>query len=753
MPCLGSRKKNKKALNITSPDLIRTPSGALRPGSQSSVVLPSQLRSQRTSTSPSLPHSPRDSGQLTTPPTSLSSAGFPSGSSVSSESLPGIPVAAKTTSRNLSGFSLRGGKIPAKQLRAEFDELKIQSEETLRKLAENQELLRTREAELEALRRRLEQEQQSHNLRTEELKASSEEESRKLIAERDALLRQQEEQITALRQKLEQEQEKKAEEERIALDELDKLRIKNEETLRRLAEKEEMLRVHEQELEKLRLELDEERRVAMETVGEVEGLKEEKVEALRKLAEKEALLSTHEEKLDELRLKLEQERAEAVVMPALEEVNQQLAELHERHEDLTQRLAQKEQELENVQKMLASQAQPTLEVDEAKKKQFRRLTVELEAEREMMARLEELTQELEAQKQAHETALALHEQVVAEKDSLLREHQQALEEMQQSHQKALDSLAEKHRFALEELRRRHHAEIQELNERIERSKHEKLDHEFEKMLAEFEQTRHNNEVQIESLRADQQAELDTLQQSQQTQLDSLRKTQNRATAQWRRQSALFIKPTEAVSWPAPQPLSVLRKTTLRHVEPPKERKITDDGYNLDPESHLVQVYISSVSGSLTIKRQQEEIRQMLAALSIPFEEIDIAASERARKVMRERSGLREVPQVFVGGEYRGSHTDIKQAQDLTVFLQARAQRRENEMGRGEANGCSAPAPTLQQNGERSPVYPLKHGHGRENTPCSQEAHNDATDDDQMFRMLEKELQEGKVDAALVLADL
>jgi glutaredoxin len=63
---------------------------------------------------------------------------------------------------------------------------------------------------------------------------------------------------------------------------------------------------------------------------------------------------------------------------------------------------------------------------------------------------------------------------------------------------------------------------------------------------------------------------------------------------------------------------------------------------------------------LQIKKNQEEIVQLLAANEVKYELIDVASSEKALQHMKRQNNngnsdgrAKEVPQVFVGGEYRG----------------------------------------------------------------------------------------------------
>ncbi|GJJ72109.1 SH3 domain-binding glutamic acid-rich protein [Entomortierella parvispora] len=87
---------------------------------------------------------------------------------------------------------------------------------------------------------------------------------------------------------------------------------------------------------------------------------------------------------------------------------------------------------------------------------------------------------------------------------------------------------------------------------------------------------------------------------------------------------------------------------------------------------LVQIYGSSVSGNLQIKRSQQSISDALQQLEIEYEFVDVAASEEVKSYMKRKSrGETALPQIFAGGEYRGTYEDFDYAietHQLTQFL-------------------------------------------------------------------------------------
>jgi len=51
-------------------------------------------------------------------------------------------------------------------------------------------------------------------------------------------------------------------------------------------------------------------------------------------------------------------------------------------------------------------------------------------------------------------------------------------------------------------------------------------------------------------------------------------------------------------------------------------------------------------------------KRLLERKAIPFEEIDVAGDDEARIALAERTGLRTVPQIFIGDEHVGGSDDL-----------------------------------------------------------------------------------------------
>ncbi|CAB4389734.1 hypothetical protein RhiirA5_359999, partial [Rhizophagus irregularis] len=76
----------------------------------------------------------------------------------------------------------------------------------------------------------------------------------------------------------------------------------------------------------------------------------------------------------------------------------------------------------------------------------------------------------------------------------------------------------------------------------------------------------------------------------------------------------------------------------------------------------VQIYGSSVAGNIFVKSNQSWIEQVLKQHKIGFSFVDVAADEDALKYMKRKNmGEKELPQIFVDGEYKGITKDFQEA--------------------------------------------------------------------------------------------
>jgi len=100
------------------------------------------------------------------------------------------------------------------------------------------------------------------------------------------------------------------------------------------------------------------------------------------------------------------------------------------------------------------------------------------------------------------------------------------------------------------------------------------------------------------------------------------------------------------------------------------------------------------------QKNQDHLKQVLLTNKIAFELIDVAASEAALKHMRKKSGKRDIPQVFVGGEFRGLYSDFLDAHQsgnlfeflkpIEIMIEQRVEAREGLGRRPFASPPSSP---------------------------------------------------------------
>ncbi|KAI9015771.1 hypothetical protein CLU79DRAFT_331674 [Phycomyces nitens] len=283
--------------------------------------------------------------------------------------------------------------------------------------------------------------------------------------------------------------------------------------------------------------------------------------------------------------------------------------------------------------------------------------MDLESDRMLIQKLDELNHQLEAQKQKHEAILQVHAEAMAEKDRVLVQHQKTLQEIKTSHNSAIISLEREQKNTIASLEKRHANDLAQLRERLSSTeKHAKnnMNDEVEKLLQEFEQSEHNHSVQLAHLQKSHQEQVSILKQDQQAELRDLLDVPKDEPVR---------KPvvTSKLKWPG-----MLQKEVPLNLTP------------RDPA--LVQIYVSSVSTNSTIKRNQEVLQTMLTTHNILYDVMDVAQSEQALQHMRRQSSVvggraKPLPQVFVGGDYRGQLEDVTRAIDdnqLGQFLRPRA---------------------------------------------------------------------------------
>ncbi|CAO0800414.1 unnamed protein product [Mucor circinelloides] len=440
----------------------------------------------------------------------------------------------------------------------------------------------------------------------------------------------------------------------------------HEEELNLLKTKEEQLQQREKEIEELRIRLEEQQlNIPVSPPPAIVIQSEEQENKAEILAQKEKLLEEKEAKLEEQKRLMEEKK------PMIEEAALQLEALKSENLDAVNQLASKEKELEELRAMINSK--PEEEHKEEDKK-------------EALQKIEELNKQLEAQKKAHEESLRLHEEALAEKDILLKEQKEALEALVENHEDEVRKLKTAQTGKILALKQKHKQDKLELEKQVEQAKIEAennpaaavdIDEHLERMLHEFEQAEHTYAVQIQDLEQSHESELNHLQNDQKAQLNKLKRNQGLTRDSW---TSRYL-PTDAVSWPKPNSSNMPKlrptpslvesksKTLLRVLgNMPAYQKPEPVLTPLDPKK--VQVYYSSVSGNAVIKRNQEQIQQLLKTNNIKFSLVDVASSEAARQYAKKcnnngkaQGRIKDFPQLYVGGEYRGQYEDVVTAID------------------------------------------------------------------------------------------
>ncbi|KAL0075952.1 hypothetical protein J3Q64DRAFT_1773493 [Phycomyces blakesleeanus] len=534
------------------------------------------------------------------------------------------------------------------------------------------------------------------------------------------------------------------------------LEARNKEIMDTLALKEQILQQKEAEIETLLERIEEEdHNQGQDTDSDSDSdsdldkgpSEEEQKSGLleKKLAEKDSLLRDKERQLEDWQKQWQSERAE-LVKPALQEVTFQLNQLKKTNEEAVSRLEEKENELAELRAQLNRRDRKPKEgsQDQERQKRVNRLTMDLESDRMLIQKLDELNHQLEAQKQKHEAILQVHAEAMAEKDRVLVQHQKTLQEIKTSHSHAINSLEREQKNTIASLEKRHATDLAQLRERLSSTeKHAKnnMNDEVEKLLQEFEQSEHNHSVQLAHLQKSHQEQVSSLKQDQQAELRDLLDVPNANTnsshshshshhhnsklndsrsnekSNERERDEPVRKPvvTSKLKWPG-----MLQKEVPLNLTP------------RDPA--LVQVYVSSVSTNSTIKRNQEVLQTMLTSNHIQYEVMDVAQSEQALQHMRRQSSVvggrvKPLPQVFVGGDYRGQLEDVTRAVDDNQLSQL-LRPRTRDIGRTKIATPVATASTIGL------VSPPK-------TPVPRSAERSKTlideDDDALLKAIELEL--------------
>lgn len=227
----------------------------------------------------------------------------------------------------------------------------------------------------------------------------------------------------------------------------------------------------------------------------------------------------------------------------------------------------------------------------------------------------ELRQQLDEQKRLHGESLRRHELAISEKEHMLKAQEEALEQLKSTHSTTIRQLKTQQTSNILKMKQKHKQDLMDLQQKldqVEQSKQEhmqqqgdqakrqqeQLDGELEKILLAFEQVEHNHTAQLQTMEHSHQTALSDLQQSH---ADQLLEQQQKTISTSQGYTSKKYVPYEAVSWPAPQPLSMLRKTSGPSPRPNRVLLNTTASSSepiLTPlDTKKVQVYISTVSGN------------------------------------------------------------------------------------------------------------------------------------------------------------
>ncbi|KAI8885951.1 hypothetical protein K501DRAFT_283994 [Backusella circina FSU 941] len=560
-------------------------------------------------------------------------------------------------------------------------------------------------------------------------------------------------------------------------EEVKDLKLKNDENLKLIADQ-------KAELDKLKQQLEAAAAVAKE---EGENVKEDEEEAI-KLKEREEQLLLREREIEELKIRLEQEQQQApppAIVVQAEEDTSKANELAERERLLEERAAkleaqeklieEKTPEIEMVASQLEdlkSQNQDAVSQLAAKEKELEELRLVIkqgedkEQDQVALQKIEELNKQLELQKKTHEDSLRIHEEALAEKDKLLTEQKAALESLEEGHKDEVFKLKTNQAESVIALKKKHKQDKLEMEAKMEETKkaaqvNPDINDHLERILHEFEQQEHSFAVEIKDLEQSHQSELDHLQDDQEKEVKKLQRTQDLSKDNW---TARYL-PTDAVSWPAPRNAPKLKPTPL--VESKSKtllRVLGNMPANKKPEPVLtpldtkkVQVYYSSVSSLQKIKRNQEHIQQLLKSKDIKFSLVDVAQSEAARQYAKKCNNngsntgrIKEFPQLYVGGEYRGQYEDIvdvidggdkealdellRPAKERQFTAEERAMIQKAELNEELA---STPQQSLPPLPDVMPILKPTKSVSKAVKPIK-----DSVDDEELFKLLEEELKSG-----------
>lgn len=186
---------------------------------------------------------------------------------------------------------------------------------------------------------------------------------------------------------------------------------------------------------------------------------------------------------------------------------------------------------------------------------------------------------------------------MAEKDKLLQEQQQELENVRLTHDSATRRLERDQKQSLQKLKELHTQEMENLQLKLvdaEERAMSAVDSEVEKVLQEFEQVEHSHNMRVEELERSHKNQMSLMARDQKQQLRFLKSKQHDETKRlsWRPSSG------------AEQSMVTLRRTGGPGGSSRRVPALLEDarGPELTPQDKSkVQVYVSSVCSNVTVR--------------------------------------------------------------------------------------------------------------------------------------------------------
>ncbi|KAF8976607.1 hypothetical protein BGZ46_008127 [Entomortierella lignicola] len=277
-------------------------------------------------------------------------------------------------------------------------------------------------------------------------------------------------------------------------------------------------------------------------------------------------------------------------------------------------------------------------------------------------KLQELTNEHGAQLQAIEDkALASGNSKDGEIQELKDSFDQQIKHLESEHETRVAELVAKHELDVQELKDKM-ASLSNTNEESVTQMNLEHTEALEKLKAELQAVQEakaelESELQtVQEAKIELESELERVRSENKDEMDRIRAELDDALKQLASQSTEAVELQKQVDELTADLENASMSTMLKNT---KRYKVKN-----------VQVYGSSVSGNLKVKRAQLSINDALEQLGIEYEFVDLAVDEEAKRYIRGKNGGEtELPQIFSGGEYRGVFDDFEYAVETNQLAQ------------------------------------------------------------------------------------